>query len=246
MKFKLAIVAAAMAVVAVPSLTCADIIVDYTANAGGEVKGPLNGLAARGTFSIDGTTLTILLENTSTGVPKLFDTADQLLVSIGFNLPGDILFASGNSAIIGPGSIGLEMWSDRGEGDSVAEQWMWTNDGGGDLLEPFAQIISTHSNQGEGAEQLDFNGKKADVGSPWGGIAADPPLLEIPQSQFAVSDSISFTLKLSEEITEDQLSKIANAALIEFGSDARYLNVPAPGALGLLFAAGFIGRRRRR
>ena len=39
----------------------------------------------------------------------------------------------------------LVAFAGRGPGDSVAEQWLWTNDFGSDLLANYAQIISTRS-----------------------------------------------------------------------------------------------------
>ena len=65
----------------------ADIVVDYVVDAGGNNSDPLNGLAARATYTLNGDQLSILLENTSTGVPIGFDTSDSLLVSLGINLP---------------------------------------------------------------------------------------------------------------------------------------------------------------
>jgi MYXO-CTERM domain-containing protein len=84
------------------------------------------------------------------------------------------------------------------------------------------------------------------VGGPFGGIAADPVLVNIPDSHVAVSDSIRFEVTLSETITMAQLQVIADGSRVEFGSDFQYLDVPAPGALALLGLAGLAVRRRRR
>ena len=89
------------------ALASASTIVDYVVDAGGTNNSPLIGLAARGEFSVSGNQLTILLENTSTGVPTGFASAQQLVVSVGFNLPSGVDFASGDTALIGPGSVGL-------------------------------------------------------------------------------------------------------------------------------------------
>ena len=117
----------------------ASLIVDYTLDAGGNNPNPLNGLAAQATWRVDGTTLTITLRNTSTGVPIGAEVADSLLVSLAFNLGDGIFITSGIYAIVGSDSTGLGTWSDLVAGDSVADQWLWTNDGGGDLLESFCQ-----------------------------------------------------------------------------------------------------------
>jgi hypothetical protein len=225
-------------------LAPADIIVNYGLDGGGTNQDPLNGLAARATFALAGTHLSVLLEDTSTGVPASFDTADSLLVSVGLNLPGGVYIVGGNSAVIGPGSHGLGSWSSRVAGDSVAEQWLWTNDFGGDLMEAYAQVISTSSGQGGGTVTR-FDGQNGTVGGPFGGIAADPPWRSIPDNQPAVGDSILFELTLSDTLSAAQLGAAANASIVEYGSDARYLLVPEPAGL-LLAALGLCASRARR
>ena len=218
----------------------ADIIVDYTVDAGGLNPDPLNGLAARATFSTSDDALSILLENTSTGIPDGFETADSLLVSLGLNLPAGVDFIAGDAALIGPDSIGLGLWSDRVAGDSVGEEWLWTNDYGGDLLESFQHVISTSNGQGGGTVTR-FDGGSGTVSGPFGGIAADPPLLPIPGSKPGVSDSIYFDLTLTSPLTEAQLAVVAGSGMVEFGSDQRYLIAtpePTAGVLALVLLAG--------
>ncbi len=222
----------------------ADIIVDYTNDVGGNNGEPLNGLAARATFSIDGDGFTILLENTSTGVPVSFDTADSLLVSVGMNLPEGVAILSGDAALIGPGSAGLGSWSERVAGDSVGQQWLWTNDSGGDLMEAYTQILSTSNGQGGGTTTR-FDGGSGGVSGPFGGIAADPPILGIPGSKPAVSSSIEFELTLTATLTELELAAVVNTSIVEYGSDQRYLGAPEPASAALLLAGLLLARRRR-
>jgi MYXO-CTERM domain-containing protein len=224
----------------------ASTIVNYTVNAGGNNYNPLNGLTAQAMWRADGTNLTIVLTNTSTGVPFGAEVSDSLLVSLAFDLGDGISITSGVHAIIGTGSTGLGAWSGLLEGDSVAEQWLWTNDGGGDLLESFANVISTSNGQG-GGNTFSFNGD-ADpiVSGPFGGIAADPPLLAVPVTQQAVSNSIEFSLTLNTALTLPQLEAIAGASIVEFGSDYQYLSVPAPGAMPMLVIGALASSRRRR
>jgi hypothetical protein len=209
----------------------AGLVVDYVIDAGGHNTNPLNGLAARATFGLSGAQLSVLLENTSVGVPAGFDVSDSLLVSVGMNLPAGVSFSAGNAAVIGPGSHGLGSWSNRTAGASVGEQWIWTNDFGGDLMEPYAQVISTSSGQGGGTVTR-FDGGHGTVGGPFGGIATDPPLLPVPHKQPAVSDSILFTLTLNSSLSDAQLASVAHTSIVEFGSDARYLTTtPEPASL---------------
>lgn len=230
------------ACIVVGHVNAGTITVDYTVDAGGSNHNPLNGLAARAKFDTSGNVMTILLQNTSTGMPSGFDSAASLLVSLGLNLPSGVTFLSGNTAVIGPGSAGLGNWSARGPGDSVAEEWAWTNQSGGDLLDPFSQVIST-SNGNQGL--VLFGGGNGSVGGPYGGIAAKPVLTSIPNSQRAVSNSILFSLTLSAPITDAQLTDLANHGLVEFGSDVRYLQAPEP-QFAILIAVGLLSLRRRR
>lgn len=213
------------------------MIVDYTVDAGGKTSAPLNGLSARATFDLKGTTLSILLENTSTGVPAGFDAADSLLVSVGMNLPG-VKIVNGDAALIGPGSRGIGSWSSLTAGDSVAEEWLWTNGSGGDVLGAFDQVISTSSGA-KGSAARRFDGSSRSVNGPYGGIVAAPPLVELPRSKPAVSNSILFELTLSDILTPVQLGEVARSSIVEFGSDRRYLgvseylSVPEPTALCL-------------
>jgi hypothetical protein len=225
----------------------ADLIVDYIHDAGGSSSAPLNGLAARATFRVDGTEFSILLENTSAGVPDGFEVSDSLLVSIGLNLPEGVWIAQGNAAVIGPGSMGLGSWSSRTAGDSVGEQWIWTNDFGGDLMEGYAQVISTSAGQGGGTATR-FDGGSGTVGGPFGGIAANPPLLQVPGGQPAASNAIWFDLTLNAALSEAELVTVAHGSIVEFGSDARYLvPAPEPGSLfALLLGIAVVPRRWQR
>ena len=234
----------AVTAVLIASPAVADVTVDYTIDAGGDNPNGPSGLSASAVFSVSGDQLSVLLINTSTGAPLGAEVSDSLLVSLGLNLLDGITILSGDSALIGSGSIGLGQWSGLAENDSVAEEWLWSNGGGGDLLGPFAQIISTSSGL-PGSGHLDFDGNRASVSGPFGGIAASPPILAVPDAQRAVSDSILFSLTLSGTLSEAQLSSIAMASMVEFGSDFQYMTTPAPGALAL-FGLALVAPRRRR
>lgn len=241
-------IAIVLAVACVLSAAADQVIIDYKIDAGGNNQDPLNGLSARGTWQVSGDQLLILLENTSSGVPEGFEVSDSLLVSLGFNL-GDIKIVSGDTAVIGARSIGMGKWADRGQGDSVAEEWLWTNDFGGDLMNDGerlarSQIISTSEGQGGGVETL-FGGGDPDVSGPFGGMTANPPHRAIPGDQAAVRNTILFALTLSGDLSDEQLHAIAGGGVIEFGSDARYLVTPEPATLALLGLGALALRRRQ-
>ncbi len=223
------------------------ITVNYTVDAGGDNNAPLNGIAASASFSTSGVMLTIVLTNDSTGAPGGADVSDSLLVSLAFNLPGGVHIAGGDSAVIAAGSMGLGAWSGLGPGDSVAEEWLWTNEFGGDLLEGFRQVISTSQGQG-GGQSTSFEGEaQPNVSGPFGGIAAAPPIFNVPGSKPAVTDSIQFVLTLNRALSTAELQAVAFWSIVEFGSDFQYVTaVPSPGPLPLLLAAGLVAWRPRR
>jgi hypothetical protein len=224
-----------------------DVVVDYTMDLGGNNPYGPSGLAAQASFALDGTQLTIELRNTSTALPMDAEVADALLVSLGFNLTDGVSIMSGDAAVIADDGFGLGTWADRGPGDSVAEEWLWSNDFGGDLLGSMRQLVSTSEGFG-GGDAWDFLGMAPAVDGPFGGIAAYPTLIDVPGTQPAVAKAIRFELTLTRALTMDELSAVANDSMVEFGSDFQYLGVPAPGAIGLLALAGLtgaVGRRRR-
>jgi hypothetical protein len=222
----------------------ASVTVNYTEDAGGNNNQPLNGLSARATFELAGSTLSILVENTSLGVPIGFESSDQLLVSLGWHLPDGVELVEGVFATIAAVSRGIGAWSALSAGDSVAEEWVWTNDGAGDLLESYPQVISTSNGLGSGTA-TGFGGHTNDINGPFGGIAASTPHVNIPAAKKAVSNGILFELTLSDTLTEQQLVEAANSSIVEFGSDQQYLAVPEPATAWLLAIAGIVLGRRR-
>jgi hypothetical protein len=228
------------------------VAADYTVDQGGNNNAGPSGLSARAEFELVSTTLTVRLSNTSTGVPAGAEVSDALLTSLAFDLPAGVGIASGTGAAIAAGSTGLGSWSGRGAGDSVADDWVWTDGGAGDLLQVFGHAITTSQGQG-GASASAFGGGSApNVSGPFGGIISVQTQggFNFNGNKFAVSDAIVFVLELTGGLTETQLSAVASGAWVEFGSDYQYLStdggggstpiIPLPGA-ALLSVAGGLG-----
>ena len=231
-------------------IACGGLTVQYAFDAGGSNPHGIAGMSAAATFDAAGDQLVITLKNTSTGAPPGAEAADVLLASLGFNLGEGFLIVSGDSALIGAGSSGVGLWDGLLGGDSVGDQWLWKNSGGADVLASFTQVISTNNSNG-GVGTTSFTGKvDPDVGDPFGGMAADPVVLEIPTDEPAVSDSIVFALTLSDPITsKSQLWDLAHGSVVEFGQGYQYLSVipiPSPAVWpGVMVLAGMARRRRR-
>lgn len=227
----------------------ASFTVNYVVNAGGTSSGPLNGLSARGIWSVSGTQLSIQLINNSTGVPADFDSAASLLTSVGFTLPNNIIILDGGAAIA-TGSSGFGAWASRTAGSSVSDNWAFTNTFGGDLFNSgqslaSKQVVSTVQGSVGGGSATRFAPSSDPLDGPSGGMATTPPTISTG-GLFGVSNSIVFTLNLSSAITDAQLQQLASASSVEFGSDARYLKIPAPGSAALLGLGGLMVARRRR
>lgn len=228
--------------------------VDYTVIAGG--NSPIAGLSAHGKFTVSGTTLTVELSNTTVGQSGNQVGAGHILASVGLNLPVNFVNSVSNSATIAAGSAGIGVWNALSAGADVGDEWLWTNDFGGDLMGSLKHIISTSQGQGGGdtySFDWDHNGSPGDnknpnVSSPWGGMA--PPGSSINNNREAVDNTIKFVLSLTGGMSQQQLNQAALGSLVEFGSDDTYLEaqvIPAPGA-ALLATLGLmmVGQVRRR
>lgn len=234
---------AAISIAAASLVAHATVTIDYTADAvtsGGDVAG----LSARATFELSGTTLDILLQNTSTGAPMGFEAADALLVSLALDLP--TTFASGDLAQIATGSAGFGAWSTLVAGASVADEWLWGNGGAGDYLANFNQVITTSNGLGGGSGSAAHftGGGTGTVNGPSGGIAANPHTVS-PGGLFGAQDTLFFRLTLAQTISESELESAAKAGVVEFGSDARYLTTPEPASVVFMALVGLALLRRR-
>ena len=208
-----------------------------------------SGLSGETEFSLQnfGTELVVRARNTSTGVPVTFDNSDQILTGIswdfghpGFN--GDVMI-TGGSVFTGPNSQSVNFSIlNVGPNADVSGEWGFGNTDGSGAL---ANFISAST-----AGATPFGGTNLDgpvsIDGPSGGLISAAFALPLG-GLGAIEDEIFATLFLSEAMTDEQLAidLAGNGVRFEFGSDAAFFTVPAPGALGLLVLAGMTSRRRR-
>lgn len=211
-----------------------------------------SGLGAEVEFTFVGSTLTVRAQNISTGVPAGFEPSDAILTGISWDFgdpgsaPGDVTI-TGGQVLTGPSSHSLNFsLGDVGANIPVSGEWAYSNSNQTGLLQNFIT-----ANWG-GPLTTPFPGANMDgpvnIDGPQGGLVAnpfiDPPGLG---GLGVIQDEIIATLNLSGPLTD--LSFLgANLVRVEFGSDAAFITVPAPGAAALgaigLGLVGWVIRRR--
>ena len=208
-----------------------------------------SGLAAEAEFTVlNPTTLQIRLRNTSTGLPGGFDNSDQLLTGLSWDFGlagsnvGDI-FITGGGALIGPTSASDNFSTGAyGAGTDIGGEWGYGNGGMSGNIQNFIS--------GNQSGTTAFGGANLDgplvLDGPQGGLVSNSFSLALG-GLGAIRDELVATVTLSAAYSEAQLQlDIQNHGVqVEFGSDAAFIKVPAPGARLLCGLAG-LGRRRRR
>jgi hypothetical protein len=192
----------------------------------------LNGLSADAIFTLNTETpylLEIELFNTSTGVPEGFDSSDQLLTSISFDLglpglnPLDPKIMGG-TVLVGPTgyTVDFDNVSDQlGPGGNISGEWGYGNAGGTGLL---PNLVTANAAGATAFSTMNLDGPPY-LDGPQAGIATDPPQID-PGGLGVVLDSILISLTLDTPLTDlDFLEE--NGVVTEFGSDAAFL-VPEP------------------
>lgn len=207
-----------------------------------------SGLSGEAEFTlVNPTTVQIRLTNTSTGVPVGFDSSDQLLTGITWD-SGEIGINAGDPAIVGgTAAIGALSQSvnfstgSYGPGSDIGGEWGFGNSGGSGGL---PNMVS-----GNTAGVVAFGGANLDgpasLNGPQGGLVASPAIVNLG-GLGAIQNEIVVEIMLDQAIS-DLSELLGNGAQIEFGSDAAFIYVPAPGTLALLsvpFAVCAVRRRR--
>ncbi len=200
-----------------------------------------SGLAGEAEFTlINPTTLQIRLRNLSTGAPGGFDSADQLLTSVAFNLNG--INITGGSVFTGANSASVNFSVlNVGANADVSGEWGFGN-GGTTGFELHPNFISAMT-----AGVTPFGGANLDgrteLDGPQGGLVASPAVVSLG-GLGAISDEVIATITLSAAVSD--LGFLNKGVVFEFGSDAAFITVPAPGAMMLLGLAAIGGGARRR
>lgn len=207
-----------------------------------------SGLAGEAEFTlVNATTLQVRLQNLSTGAPGGFSNSDQLLTSIAFDL-GGVGNTVGDPTITG-GTVFTGATSSTanfditnvGPNSDVSGEWGFGNENN----TGFGNNINFFSSNN--AHATAFGGPNMDgpagLDGPQGGLVANPAVISLG-GLGAIQDEVVATLNLSSGITD--LSFLSHGVTFEFGSDAAFFTVPAPGALAMLGLAVLAGRRRRR
>jgi len=203
-------------------------------------------------FSLPSSTqLRIVLQNTSSNPAS---DAPGLLTSLAFDLPGQMSITGGSVTVTeGSKSINFLVGTDPVfvfGGDDVSGEWGYGNSGttGFDSL---VNYVSTNT-----AGVVPFGGVNLDdtesLNGPQGGLATPD---WVHGGLGGIVDSVTFDLNLSGPL--DSVSFLDNGAIIEFGSDERFLSsgesippteaVPEPvTAVGVIIAVGVMAMQVRR
>lgn len=210
-----------------------------TFNLNGVSNASGNNLSAQATFTVSGTTLTIVLTNTaSSAAMNGADVLDGLYFDISGTNP---VFSAGNAALTAGSSFVL-MNNGPTSGNPLNDEWMFDS--------PVPALGSEYGLGSTGFPGFNTNndtftevfwagnamaGANDDYGLvPTAGITVGSP------SNVYVNNSVTFTFTLSSAISESDIENV----MVSYGSDGQTV-VPEPATLAAL-GIGALGLLRRR
>ena len=210
-----------------------------------EVFTDASGMSAQVTFEfdpmVDDQKLTLRIVNTSTDTPDGFDSSDQLLTGVSWNF-GDGTLITGGSAMLGAGAVTVNfdnVVSQLSAGDDVGAEWGFGNSTQSGLL--FNHVSgNTSGTDPFGAGNLDgspnLNGPQAGL------IPASGELVGLG-GLGAIKGELVIMLNLDKPLANLDFASLVR---VEYGSDALFIENPAPGSVSLIAIGGLVAARRRR
>ncbi len=237
----LAVVGLAMQASAVP-ISVDQIIYE---NTGG---GNPAALAGTVNMSVSGSTLTIVLRNTSTATgatPGSFN----LLTGVGFNLPTGVTIGSGSAALTA-GSTGVN-WNSAVLGNNVSQEWGYDNNV---TSGPFQDVTTLDVNTAVSAMTSSSDSKfqagqllpPEVLNGPEMGLLSAAVSTSEAGGLYAITDSVTISVNLSGSYGGDLLAFIqANPVVLSFASPNA---VPEGGSTAIMLGLallGFGGLRRK-
>jgi hypothetical protein len=202
-------------------------------------------LAGTVDMTLSGSTLTIVLKNTSTATGT--DGAFNLLTGLGFSLPNGVTIGSGSAALTA-GSTGVN-WNNAVLGNNVSQEWGYDNNV---TSGPFQDVTTLNPNTSV-SSMVASSDTQFQAGELLPPTTLDGPefgLLSsaVPTSAAgglnAIRDSVTITINLSGTIPSNLLNRINDGdVVLSFGSpdSGPGTHVPDGGSTMIILGMAMVG-----